>query len=87
MFFWHGKVAIVTGGSSGLGSAIAEAFVAAGARVAIAGLEADAVEQVTERMRAAGHDVIGIPADITRQKTWIGCSPGRWPISADWTYW
>jgi NAD(P)-dependent dehydrogenase (short-subunit alcohol dehydrogenase family) len=68
MFFWHGKVAIVTGGSSGLGSAIAEAFVAAGARVAIAGLEADAVEQVTERMRAAGHDVIGIPADITRQE-------------------
>ncbi len=68
MFFWHNKVVLVTGGSSGLGLAIAEAFVAAGARVAIAGLEADAVEQVTERMRAAGHDMLGVQADITRQE-------------------
>ncbi len=68
MIFWHKKVVLVTGGSSGLGLAIAEAFVAAGAQVAIAGLEADAVEQVTERMRAVGRDVLGVQADITRQE-------------------
>jgi NAD(P)-dependent dehydrogenase (short-subunit alcohol dehydrogenase family) len=68
MSFWQKKVVLVTGGSSGLGLSIAEGFVTAGARVAIAGLEADAVEQVTERMRAAGHDVLGVQADITRQE-------------------
>ena len=68
MSFWQKKVVLVTGGSSGLGLVIAEAFVAAGARLAIAGLEADAVAQVTERMRDAGHDVLGVQADITRQE-------------------
>jgi NAD(P)-dependent dehydrogenase (short-subunit alcohol dehydrogenase family) len=68
MFFWHKKAVLVTGGSSGLGLAIAEAFVAAGAQVAIAGLEADAVEQVTDRLRAVGRDVLGVQADITRHE-------------------
>jgi NAD(P)-dependent dehydrogenase (short-subunit alcohol dehydrogenase family) len=68
MSFWQKKVVLVTGGSSGLGLSIAEGFVAAGARVAIAGLEADAVQKVTERMRAAGSDVLGVQADITRQE-------------------
>jgi NAD(P)-dependent dehydrogenase (short-subunit alcohol dehydrogenase family) len=36
MGYWEGKAAVVTGGSSGLGRAIAAALAAAGARVAIA---------------------------------------------------
>ena len=68
MSFWQKKVVLVTGGSSGLGLVIAEAFMAAGARVAIAGLEPDAVAAVAERMRASGRDVLGVPADVTRQE-------------------
>ena len=41
MSFWQDKVVLVTGGSSGLGRVIAEAFAAAGAKLAIVGLEAD----------------------------------------------
>ena len=66
--FWQNKVVLVTGGSSGLGRVIAEAFAAAGAKVAIVGLEADAVEQAADEMQAAGRDVLGIHADITRQE-------------------
>ena len=65
---WQNKVALVTGGSSGLGRVIAEAFAAAGAKVAIVGLEADAVRQAADEMRSAGRDVLGIHADITRQQ-------------------
>ena len=64
---WQNKVALVTGGSSGLGRVIAEAFAAAEAKVAIVGLEADAVRQAADEMRSAGRDVLGIHADITKQ--------------------
>jgi NAD(P)-dependent dehydrogenase (short-subunit alcohol dehydrogenase family) len=67
MAFWKNKTVLVTGGSSGLGRVIAEAFAAAGAKLAIAALEADAVARAAEEMRAAGHDVLGVHADITRQ--------------------
>ena len=68
MSFWQNKVVLVTGGSSGLGRVIAEAFGAAGARLAIAGLEGDAVERAAVEMRTAGGEVLGVQADITRQE-------------------
>ena len=51
-----------------MGRAIAEAFGAAGAKVVIAALEADAVEQTAGEMAAAGCDVLGVHADVTRQE-------------------
>jgi uncharacterized protein len=68
MDHWQDKVALVTGGSSGLGRVIADAFAAAGAKVAIVGLEADAVQRVAGDMQAAGGKVLGLQADITQQE-------------------
>lgn len=67
MGYWSGKVALVTGGSSGLGLIISTALAEAGAKVVIAGLEPDAVSRTADEFRAQGHEVLGIPVDITKQ--------------------
>ncbi len=67
MSFWKDKIVLVTGGSSGLGRVIAEAFGGAGAKIVIAGLEGDAVQKAAAEMQSGGWDVLGIQADITQQ--------------------
>ena len=57
---------LVTGGSNGLGRVIAETFGAAGAQVAIVGLEAGDVEATAEAMRDGGVDVLPLVADVTK---------------------
>ena len=61
-----GKVAIVTGGSDGIGKAAARALAAEGARVAICARRAAVLEAAAEELRGAtGGEVIGIVCDMT----------------------
>jgi uncharacterized protein len=65
--YWQGKAAIVTGGSSGLGLAIAESLVREGANVAIVARSSDRLEAAATALRTGGKgDVLPIAADITR---------------------
>jgi 3-oxoacyl-[acyl-carrier protein] reductase len=64
-----GKVAVVTGGSRGLGYASAEALAVEGARVVICARGEEqltlAVEQI--RVKASGGDAVGVPADVSTE--------------------
>jgi NAD(P)-dependent dehydrogenase (short-subunit alcohol dehydrogenase family) len=64
---FSGKVALVTGAASGMGLATAKAFAEAGAMVALADRNADALQPAAEKLRAAGHRVIAIACDVTHE--------------------
>ena len=61
----HGKRILVTGGGTGLGEVMAEAYAQLGAAVYICGRRGAVVEETAKRISAAtGANVIGIPCDI-----------------------
>ena len=61
----QGKLALVTGASRGIGAAIAEALGAQGAHVVITARTAKGLEQVEERIHAAGGSATIAPLDLT----------------------
>jgi len=60
----EGKVAIVTGASRGIGAAVARAFSAAGAAVALAARDEDALAALADELNAAGGRALAVPTDV-----------------------
>jgi NAD(P)-dependent dehydrogenase (short-subunit alcohol dehydrogenase family) len=64
LFALDGRVAVITGGSSGIGQAIGAALAGAGARVVLIARGADALATAAARIRAAGGDADWVSADL-----------------------
>ena len=60
-----GKVAVVTGGGSGIGLAIASRLAADGAAVAVLDLNGDAADATAASIKASGGDAIGLAVNVT----------------------
>jgi NAD(P)-dependent dehydrogenase (short-subunit alcohol dehydrogenase family) len=60
-----GQTALVTGTTSGLGRRFAEVLAACGANVAVAGRRVDRLEELADRLRNAGANVLTVPLDVT----------------------
>jgi NAD(P)-dependent dehydrogenase (short-subunit alcohol dehydrogenase family) len=66
-FRLDGRVALVTGASSGLGAHFARVLAAHGARIALVARRADRIAAVVAAIRDAGGDAAGWPMDVTAQ--------------------
>lgn len=75
------KVVLVTGGSDGLGAALVRRLATEGARVALCGRDPERVGRVVKQLGETGADVLGVPADVTRQEDlerFLSAAEGRW---------
>lgn len=61
---FEGKVAVVTGAASGIGRAMADAFVAEGMKVVLADVESGPLEAAATELRERGGDVFAVLADV-----------------------
>src|SRR5215472_12376619 len=53
----EGKIALITGGASGIGKATARLFLAQGAKVVIADINADSLDEATKDLRATSDNI------------------------------
>jgi NAD(P)-dependent dehydrogenase (short-subunit alcohol dehydrogenase family) len=60
------KVAVVTGGASGIGRAMVDRFAAAGMKVVVADVEPKALAAAERELAAAGHAVLAVATDVSK---------------------
>ena len=67
MSILEGRVAVVTGASSGIGEACAIAFVEKGAKVVLAARRAERLDKLVKRIEGMGGEALAVMTDVTRE--------------------
>lgn len=64
------KVAIITGGGSGIGEATAKKIAQEGGKVVVADINEDGINRVVEEIKAEGGDATGVVLNVTDKESW-----------------
>ena len=68
IFSLDGRVAVIPGGSGGIGAALAEGLAGAGARIVVAGRTPETCEAAADRVREAGGEALAVSVDVTSEE-------------------
>ena len=68
-YSFRGRTVLITGGSRGLGLALAREMASRGARLAICGRDPESLERARASLARAGAEVIAVPCDVTDQNS------------------
>ncbi len=71
---FDGRVAIVTGGAGGIGSATARRLAEDGAAVAVADVDGQAADVVADELRSAGARSLAVALDVSDEDQWAECA-------------
>jgi NAD(P)-dependent dehydrogenase (short-subunit alcohol dehydrogenase family) len=66
----NGRVALVTGGGGGIGSAYARGLAGAGASVVVADIRLDAAQATADALTADGYQSLAVECDVTSEPSW-----------------
>jgi NAD(P)-dependent dehydrogenase (short-subunit alcohol dehydrogenase family) len=72
------RVAVVTGGAGGIGFALAEAFAARGARIALADLDEPGMAERAKTLEQRGTEVLCVRTDVTRRESVVALADAVW---------
>jgi NAD(P)-dependent dehydrogenase (short-subunit alcohol dehydrogenase family) len=67
----EGKVALVTGGASGIGAAVSELLAREGARVAVTDIDDLRGPEIVAGIKKAGHEAVFLHQDVTSEARWV----------------
>ncbi len=74
----NGRVAVVTGGASGIGFASAKALAREGCKLVLADIEKGALDSAVAEIGASGADVIGVQTDVTKREALERLADATW---------
>jgi len=77
-----GRTVLITGASAGIGAACARAFAAEGARLLLCARRAERLQELADKLRGAGHDVLAVELDV-RDGAAVAATLGGLP--AEWS--
>jgi len=66
---FNGKVAVVTGGASGIGRALAQRFAREGMKLVVADVEKGALDEAVGELKAGGANAIGVVTDVSKYES------------------
>jgi NAD(P)-dependent dehydrogenase (short-subunit alcohol dehydrogenase family) len=72
------RVAVITGGAGGIGFALAEAFAARGARIALADIDEPGMAARAQALAARGAEVLCVATDVTRRESVVALADAVW---------
>ena len=75
---FEGRVAVVTGGASGIGRALATRFAEVGMRVVLADIERDALEATAGELRDGGAEVLAVETDVSSAESVDALADRAW---------